>query len=189
MKCFHYLSTLAGCLLAGGVLFSSADASAHYDDDDYERRSRGRLMIGLDLDYSSAIKSPEIKYGGGFGIRVGTQRRIPFVTLIPELSFDYHSYDSENPDRAAIWTGKIGGRIRFLRILEPGIFAHVGFGHVGGYDVIDHTGVAADMGVSLDLTILPLIDIGLHGSWNRVFGGYDTGTSYASAGAHVALVL
>lgn len=185
---FHYLSTLTGCLVAGVVLFASADAHAH-DDYEYERRNRGRLMLGLDLDYSSAIRSPEVKYGGGFGVRVGTQRSLPLITLIPELAFDYHNYDSRNPDRAEIWTGKIGGRIRFLRIIEPGVFAHIGFGHVGGYDVINHTGVAADFGVTLDLTILPLIDIGLHGSWNRIFGGYDTGTSYASAGAHVALVL
>lgn len=181
------ITAAISCAVAGIVLFSSANARA--DEYDREREHRGRLMLALDFDYSSAIKSPEIKYGGGGALRIGSERNLFLVTLIPELLFDYHSYDAHQPDNAQIWTGKIGGRIRFLKILEPGIFAHIGLGHVGGYDVISHTGVAFDAGLTLDLTILPLIDLGLHGSWNRVFGGFDSGTAYASAGAHVALVL
>jgi hypothetical protein len=186
--CFlTYAAAALSCAIAGIVLFSSADA--HAQEYDHERERRGRLMLALDFDYSSAIKSPEIKYGAGGALRIGSQRNLFLVTLIPELLFDYHNYDVHTRDNAQIVTGKIGGRIRFLKIVEPGLFAHIGLGHVGGYDVISHTGVAFDAGLTLDLTILPLIDLGLHGSWNRVFGGFDSGTAYASAGAHVALVL
>jgi hypothetical protein len=113
---------------------------------------------------------------------------LPFVTLIPELVVDYQNFDS-TPDRASIVTGKLGGRIRFLEIVEPGIYAHIGVGHVSGDEQYAHTGVAFDAGLTLDLTILPLIDLGLHVAWNRVFGGYDSGTSYSTVGAHAALVL
>ena len=45
------------------------------------------------------------------------------------------------------------------------------------------------MGFTLDLTILPLIDIGLHTAWNRIFGDENRGVSYVTAGLHLALVL
>jgi hypothetical protein len=61
-------------------------------------------------------------------------------------------------------TGKVGGRIRFLKILEPGLFAQVGVGNISGDNRYSLTGIAMDMGVTLDLTILPLIDIGIHGA-------------------------
>lgn len=184
---FGWIAGLLGAVL----LLATGDAHAHdYDDDDYHhRRHRGRLMIALDGDYSSAIQNDEIKYGGGGALRIGTQRNYFLVTLIPELTLDHHSFDARTPDNAQITTGKIGGRIRFLKILEPGLFAHVGVGHIGGDRIYSHTGVAVDAGVTLDLTILPLIDIGLHGAWNRIFGGYDSGVSYGTTGVHVALVL
>lgn len=76
-----------------------------------------------------------------------------------------------------------------MKFVEPGLFAHLGVGHVGGDALYSHTGVAFDAGVTLDLTVLPLVDLGLHVAWNRVFGGHDSGVTYGIAGAHVALVL
>jgi hypothetical protein len=179
-----------GGLFAAMWLLSAGAAHA-YDDDyhDHHHRQRGRLMLALDGNYSSAIRNDEIKYGGGGALRIGTQRTFAIVTLIPELTLDHHTFDARTPDNAAITTGKLGGRIRFLRILEPGLYAHVGVGHIGGDRIYSHTGVAFDAGVTLDFTLLPLIDIGLHAAWNRIFGGYDSGVSYGTTGVHVALVL
>lgn len=171
----------AMCWLAG------AKASAH-DYDDYDHRhEHGRLMLALDMDYSAALEHSEIDQGGGAGIRVGFERDLFLVTLIPELQLDAHHFNANTPDNATISTAKIGGRIRFLKIIEPGIFAHAGLGHVGGDRVYEHTGIAFDAGFTIDLTILPLIDIGLHTAWNHIFGEEDI--SYATAGAHLALVL
>jgi hypothetical protein len=178
-------SLVVGCLVTVGLLLASADARA---EDDRDREHRGSLMLALDLNYTSTISNDLIKSGGGGALRIGTQRHLPFVTLIPELVVDYQNFDS-TPDRASIVTGKLGGRIRFLEVVEPGIYAHIGVGHVSGDEQYTHTGVAFDAGLTLDLTILPLIDLGLHVAWNRVFGGYDSGTSYSTVGAHAALVL
>jgi hypothetical protein len=145
-------------------------------------------MLALDLDYAHALSPDIIDQGGGGALRIGTEHDLFLVTLIPELSLDYHSFGTDTRDSAKIFTGKLGGRIRFLKIVEPGIFAHVGLGNIAGYDKVSHTGVAFDMGATLDLTILPLIDLGLHMQWNRIFGGYDSGTTYYTSGAHVALV-
>jgi hypothetical protein len=180
-------SAAIGCMIAGVLLLQGA--RAHAQDDDARRRDRGRLMLALDFDYSSAWSSAQIEGGGGGAFRIGTQMNVPLITLIPELAFEYHTYGSKPPGDAQTTAGKIGGRIRFLEIIEPGIFAHIGIGHVGGNSLFSHTGFALDTGITLDLTIIPLVDFGLHASWNRIYGGYDGGTSYGIAGAHVALVL
>lgn len=183
------LTTLfAAGVLAWACLLIGNRAYAH-DYDDYHHRSyeRGKLMLALDMDYSAALEHSEIDQGGGAGLRVGFERDLFLVSLIPEVQLDFHHFNANTPDNATISAAKIGGRIRFLKIIEPGIFAHAGLGHVGGDRVYEHTGIAFDAGFTLDLTILPLIDIGLHTAWNHIFGTEDV--SYATAGAHLALVL
>jgi len=171
-----------GLLLSG--LFCSEAARADYGHDRHDDPTR--LMLALDLDYATAISADGIERGGGGGVRLGSELDVFLVTLIPELNFDYHTFSGYGD--ATTVTGKLGGRIRFLKILEPGIFAHAGVGHVGGFDPF--TGFAFDAGLTLDLTILPLIDLGLHLAWNRVFGNRDhDGLSYGTFGAQVALVL
>ena len=48
---------------------------------------------------------------------------------------------------------------------------------------------ALDLGLSLDLTVFPLIDLGVHGSYVHRFATSDTGTfRYVIIGPHVALL-
>jgi hypothetical protein len=167
------------------ALLSVAQVAHAHDDDGDERPQR--FALAVDLDYSSAIDNSYVEDGGAFGVRIGTELDTFLVTLIPELNVNYHRF-SGTPDNATAFAGLVGGRIRFLKIVEPGIFAHAGIGHVSGFD--EHLGFAFDAGVTVDLTILPLVDLGLHLAWNRVFGDSDDdGLSYSTLGAHVALVL
>jgi hypothetical protein len=183
----RFFGLLIFASVSSAGLFTSMD-TARADDRDRDGREDGigKFMLALDLDYASAVDNDFLEEGGGGGIRLGSELDLVLVSLIPELSVDYHSFGGRAD--ANVITGKLGGRIRFLKILEPGIFSHLGVGHIAGDD--DFTGVAFDAGVTLDLTLLPLIDLGLHAAWNRVFGS-DThsGLSYGTFGAHVALVL
>jgi hypothetical protein len=184
----RFTSLVSGSLLALGVLLVGSTAQAHdYDDHDHRRHERGKLMLALDLDYGAALNHSEVDNGGGAGLRIGLERDYFLITLIPELQLNYHYLNADRVESATITTGKIGGRIRFLKIVEPGIFAHAGLGHIGGDRVYEKTGIAFDAGFTLDLTILPLIDIGLHTAWNKIFG--DPSVEYVTAGAHLALVL
>jgi len=174
------LGLFAVCLSAVWLSLPVQDAHADGRHDDPRRFS-----IAVDLDYGSAIDNSFVDQGWGAGLRLGHEMDTPLVTLIPELNLNYHKFDGA-PD-AEVFAGLLGGRIRFLFFIEPGIFAHAGVGHVGGYD--PHVGFAFDAGLTLDLTILPLVDLGLHLAWNRVFGDSDDdGLSYSTLGAHVALV-
>lgn len=177
-------------LLACAVLLSGNTAYAHdYDDYEHRHRERGRLMLALDMDYSAALSHSEIDQGGGAGLRIGLERDYFLVTMIPELQLNFHRLNANTSDDATISAAKVGGRIRFFKIVEPGVFAHAGLGHIGGDRIYEHTGIAFDAGFTLDLTILPLVDIGLHTAWNRIFGDDEDGASYVTAGAHLALVL
>lgn len=171
-------------VLAGWLVCSN---TAHADRD--RRHEEGtRLTIAVDFDYAGALSNDYIDKGGGGALRIGSELDLFLVTLIPELSLGYHSFGGDEDYDATTFAGMLGGRIRFLKILEPGIFAHAGVGRLGGYD--PHTGLAFDAGLTLDFTLLPLIDLGVHAAWNRVFGDKDhDGLSYGTAGFHVALVL
>ena len=188
--CFRLVSLVSGSSFGLGLLLWAGAAHAHdYHDREYRRHEPGRLMLALDMDYSAALAHSEIDQGGGAGIRVGLERDYFLVTLIPEVQLNYHRLNANTRDDAAISSAKAGGRVRFLKIVEPGIFAHAGLANVAGDSVYAHTGIAFDAGLTLDLTLLPLVDIGLHTAWNRIFGDDDSGVSYVTAGAHVALVL
>ena len=179
-KCSLSMSLVS--LLAVGF-FSAGTAHAEMRNQDEEAT---RLMLALDLDHTSPIDATGVDNGGGGALRIGSELDMILVSLIPEVVLGYHTFGG--PADASTLTGSLGGRIRFLKIVEPGIFAHAGLGRIGGDD--PHTGFAFDAGVTVDLTILPLIDLGVHAAWNRVFGGEDhAGLSYATVGAHVALVL
>jgi hypothetical protein len=180
---------LCAVTLFTGWLMCSNTAQA---DRDRRHEEGTRLTLALDFDYAGALSNDYIEGGGGGALRIGSELDLFIVTMIPELSLGYHHFggqrDGDSNYDATTFEGMLGGRIRFLKILEPGIFAHAGVGRLGGYD--PHTGLAFDAGVTLDFTLLPLIDLGIHAAWNRVFGDSDhDGLSYGTAGFHIALVL
>jgi len=172
-------------MLAGWLVCSS---SAQADDRDRRHEEGTRPTIALDFDYTTAVSNDYIENGGGGSVRLGSEHDMLLVTLIPELSLGYHRFGGREDYDAKTFTGMLGGRIRFLKIIEPGIFAHAGVGHVSSYE--PHTGFALDAGLTLDFTLLPLIDLGVHAMWSRVYGDSDhDGLSSGTLGFHVALVL
>jgi hypothetical protein len=146
-------------------------------------------MIALDADYAAALNHDLIHAGGGGALRIGSERDLELVALTPELVIDIHTFNAANANDATITSIRGGARIRFLRDLEPGLFVHVGGAHVGGDSRISSTDFAFDCGLSLDYTSLGVVDLGVHGAWNRVFGGYSGGVAYGTLGLHAALQL
>jgi hypothetical protein len=156
------------------------------DDGDDDGDSWARFMLGIDLDYVYAIDEQSIESGGGAALRVGSELDLILITLIPELYLSHHELDVMD---ASLTTGKLGGRIRIGKILEPGLYAHVGIASAsaGGPS---YTAPAFDIGFTLDFTLLPFIDIGAHAAYNSVFptDDYDA-FRYAIFGLHAALVI
>ena len=169
----HGLRTLGVSALA--VLLWSASAAA-------------TTTVAGDLDYAAPIDSTA-NSGWGFGIRLGQQLHLPLVVVNPELGFDYHSFSDDSSPRT--YRGMAGLRVGIGEIFRVGPFAHIGVGRLSlsGTPDLSHTAFTYDAGLFLDLTVLPLLDVGVHGAYNRIVSG-DQGPAFqfATVGAHVALV-
>lgn len=148
--------------------------------------ARADIVIGGDLEYAFPVDS-DAESGPGFGVRLGNQMRLPAVALVPEVAFTYHGLTGDfGPN---VYRGVGGLRLGISEILRPGIFGHLGVGHLSadfaGRDV-SHTAFTYDVGAFLELTLLPLLNLGLHGAYNSLTGDGDL--QWITAGLHVDLV-
>jgi len=196
----NHVSVLSSKLLLGFLGLASvcvalparADDNGRRDSYDDERSGRrdsdrvGKTHIALDFDFGSALDAPETKDGGGGALRLGQKFDLLLVSLTPELGGSYHTFGGR--DDTKIYTGFVGGRLGVGKILEPSIFGHVGVGHVRGIET--RTAPVIDGGLALDFTLLPLIDLGVHGGYNVMLPSNDVNAvKFFTLGAQAALVL
>jgi hypothetical protein len=192
---------LFGLAAATCVAITSTPARAD-DDDSGARRARSddddggssrrdndksKTHIALDVDFATAIDAPVTKAGGGGALRLGQEFDLLLISLTPEFGGSYHAFGGD--DETKLYAGFLGGRLAIGKIVEPSLFAHVGVGHVKGLEET-RTAPMIDGGLAIDFTLLPLIDLGLHGAYNVLLPGDDASAlKYVTLGAHVALVL
>src|SRR6188508_2286843 len=70
--------------------------------------ARADFLVGIDVDGVEPFEDGAA-FGGGFGVRLGTQFHVPLLALTPELAFTYAKFgDDYGP---AIYRGMIGGRV------------------------------------------------------------------------------
>lgn len=143
--------------------------------------------IGVDLDYTNGINEPHVGSGTGFNVRLGYKLDLLVLQLTPEIGGAYHTFSGDLSPKFS--QGIVGGRLQFGKILEPGLYAHLGYGHLSGDHVDSYSGATADAGVTLDLTLLPLLDLGVHAGYNGMLKSGDRNAfdSYV-LGVHGALV-
>lgn len=191
----HFLSptifkiTLSLLTAASAMLAPAARAHEEgtaRDHDDARDRGNTRTHIALDMDFGSALNEPGATSGGGGALRLGQELDLLLISLTPELGGSYHGFGGDAETR--IYTGFLGGRLAVGKIVEPAVFAHAGVGRVEGTQ--SRTAPVLDGGLAVDLTVLPLIDLGVHGAYNVMFPR-DDGSSlkWVTLGAHAALVL
>lgn len=146
-------------------------------------------MAGADGNFASAIGEDAIGAGGGGALRAGLERDVGQVTLIAEFVVSHVVLDSDSSKNVGVTGAQFGGKLRFLKDFEPGMFVHFGGARVSGVAPLATTDIAFDMGVSFDVTTLPLVDVGAHAAWHRVFGGANGGLDYGILGLHATLVI
>lgn len=148
--------------------------------------AHAKTAIAADLDYAAPIDS-DAKSGAGFAIRLGQQIHVPMIVLTPEIVFADHTFSDSGP---TAYRGLAGLRLGFGEIIRPGVYAHLGFGSLSLPDPEpSHTAFTYDGGAFLDLTVLPLLDIGVHGAYNRLNSGKGVEPfEWVTLGAHAALI-
>jgi hypothetical protein len=171
--------------LCAGALTAAATLVA------FARPASADTVVGVDLNFNDGIAGDDTSSGAGVDLFFGPRLDLAILTLTTELSGGFHDFGGDLDP--AVYRLMGGGRLGIGAIIRPSIFAHLGVGHLrfdepfgDGRD--GRTDLAGDLGAALDFTILPLIDLGIQGSYNVVSGGEDP-FEWLQAGIHVTFVL
>jgi hypothetical protein len=189
-------STIHGKLVLGLLAATCLGvvSPAHADDDSRDEGSResrrdgddSKTHIAVDFDFNSAVNAPEIDAGGGGALRLGQEFDLFLVSLTPELGGSYHGFGGD--ERSKLYAGFLGGRFTVGKIIEPSLFGHVGVGRLDGPET--RTAPLLDGGLAIDFTLLPLINLGVHGAYNVLLPrGDGEAFKFVTLGAQAALVL
>ncbi|HVY25964.1 MAG TPA: hypothetical protein VHB79_05405 [Polyangiaceae bacterium] len=169
--------------LGAGIASLTWASNACADDDDDHKV--GRTTIGLDVDFNTLVDTSRDESGGGGALRVGRQLGLILIKLTPELGGSYHAFSGQGD--AHLYSGFVGGRLGFGAVIEPSIYGHVGLAHISGFE--SRTAPLLDAGLAVDLTLLPLIDLGLHAGYNVMLPREnDPAFKFVTLGAQAALV-
>lgn len=140
--------------------------------------------LALDLDYAVGVDEPQVDAGGGGNLRFGYKLDLKVCSITPEVGAAYYSFGGAA--KPNLFGGVGGLRLGFLKVIEPSIFAHVGYVNLESYGV-DQGNPLVDAGLALDFTLLPLIDVGIHGAYSAVLVKDANAFDWARVGAHAAL--
>jgi len=149
--------------------------------------------VALDLHYVAPLSPDSPAFDGGAGIagRIGQRfKSLPWL-FTPELQVAYETFGGAAETR--LYRGLGGLRLAYDSIVRPGIFLH---GGVGKSSFVippgaDHTAFTFDGGAFVDLTLLPLVNVGAHLSYNQMLEGNNAnnGLKWLAIGLHAELVL
>lgn len=141
------------------------------------------LVAAADANLALGLGAHGTSTGIGVAGRLGYRLGVPLVAMTPEIGLGYHWFDGD----PKIVRGFGGVRLAFGELIKPSVFAHLGYGSASGGHQYD--GVTYDVGAALDLTALPIFDIGIHADYAALNSSNTDGASaqWIDLGAHAAL--
>lgn len=167
-------SRAALALLAfGGIALATIDAHA-----------TSGTRLGLELGYANGIDEPGTEGAAGGVLRLGYKLDLVIVSVTPEVGGIYYSFGGSR--EANLLGGFAGGRLGFGKVLEPSLFVHAGYVNFEDYGVSSGNPLA-EVGLALDLTVLPLLDVGIHGAYAAVMPSERDAFDWVRFGAHAAI--
>ncbi|MFO0756082.1 MAG: hypothetical protein U0359_06305 [Byssovorax sp.] len=180
-------SALASSLAFCAILFGGA------------REARAGLSLSAELDGGMTFKGlpQQNRFGGGITGVLGYRFHIGPAFIAPEAGGGYMLFDAGS-SYVRFHPARAFGGVRFGvgRTVTPQIYAHLGYGWLGGLSDLDLRGYTADAGIALDFKLISILALGLHGGYvvTRVEPGEGQAVSdtpqtmsWINAGAHVTL--
>jgi hypothetical protein len=175
----------------GAALLSSVTLAHAGDENDEDKDEKaGSTKAALDLEYIF-VRGEALDNGGGGALRLGREFDAVVVSITPEIGGSYHALNG--PIDASLYRGFAGVRLSLGKVIEPGIYGHVGYGHVsfdevpGAFDE-SHGAFSYDVGATLDFTLLPVLDVGVHGAYNGLTGDSEfRQLNWVNVGGHVSV--
>jgi outer membrane protein with beta-barrel domain len=132
--------------------------------------AQASLGLGVELGPTFVVgdaRNPDNDKGFGFALRLGYKLPLPILKITPEAKLAYDRIPIQTIN-GSMYRAMIGGKVGLDALLiSPNAFLHVGYGHISG-DELSKSGTAWDVGVGLDFTLLPVIDLGVFAAYNRV---------------------
>jgi hypothetical protein len=168
---------LAAALSTPLLLAKTARADRYYVVYEERPEPRSSLNLGFDLEGAIPTVTPhflsgnDLTGGGGFKIRVGDQLRYPILRFIPEGGYAFnHLFAVDNLGNAYDWDMHRffgGARLAFGRVVEPGFYAHAGYGwRDTGDPTVPHAGgLMLDAAFILDIHVIPDVGFGGHAEY------------------------
>lgn len=181
----------ASALAIGGLTLASTPARAQDVHDREPDRPYPRFFEGVhfasDFDFGEVIDDP-LTDGIGGALRYGRQFEFDWLSLRSEGGGSYRLFTDANDDKLRIYSGFFGGRVAVGKIVEPSIFSHVGVAWLRGVE--RRTAPVIDAGAALDFTLIPMVELGIHGTYNMIPAiDEHPSMTWLLLGAHAALVL
>jgi hypothetical protein len=165
------------------------------------REAHAGVSFSAELDGGMSYKGlpASNRFGGGITGVIGYRFRVGPVFLAPEAGGGYMRFDSGDASTRFHPARAFGGvRLGVGRTVTPQIYAHLGYGWLGGLDQLKLEGYTADAGVALDFRLLRVLALGIHGGYvvtrvEPLEGGPVDKTpqliSWINVGAHITLEL
>jgi hypothetical protein len=150
-------------------------------------KARAEVPFSVDANYAKPLDVGDATHGFGGQLRFGPRLDLKLITLDSEIvAGGVAFYDAQGDPAAQSYHGLLGPRLGILWGLRPSVFSHLGVGHTRFAPDQNQTSLAGDLGLALDITFLPVIDIGGQAAWNFVAGdGTSPQTQYLTAGLHI----
>jgi hypothetical protein len=143
----------------------------------------------IDLEYA-LFMGRALDDGAGGALRIGREFA-GMLSLTPELGISYHCANGVHD--ASLYRGFIGPRLSIGKTIHGGVFGHLGYGriafrHVSGPLDQSHDALAYDGGLTVDVTLLPVLDVGAHAAYNGLASSHEhEGVHWLSVGGHVSV--
>lgn len=134
--------------------------------------ARADIALALDLDVLVETANDHIDSGGGGAVRLGWQLHLPLFALTPEIGFGWSKFG----DGPSVYRGIAGARLGIGEIIRFGLFGHIGYAQAdyeSDYIEDSDSGLLYDVGLFFDITLIPLLDIGVHMAYNHLSGEDD----------------
>lgn len=150
--------------------------------------------IAIEADFAVPVSVNGAKPGAGGALRGGYELNLAIVHVMPEVGLGFHKLtDTGGP---SIFRGFIGGRAGLGEGVRFDGFLHIGYGNIaygstpsGGTDS-SYAAPILDGGLAIDFTLIPVIDLGIHASYNTALNRTGTADTprWIGLGAHLAIV-
>jgi hypothetical protein len=158
--------------------------------------AHAETTIAGDFDFAFPASAGWADTGVGFGIRIGQELHVPLLAINPELGFTYHTFGTGSGNLStndpSVYRGIAGLRLGLGEIFRVGVSGHLGVGRLDAninLRDVSHTAFTWDMGLFLDLTVLPLLNVGVHTAYTKVASNDEKNAlQWYTLGAHAALV-